>query len=68
VRRFLENPYMQYFCGNEYFEHKLPCHPTWLVRWRKYIGSAGAEQMLGRRSTWPNVLRSSPKLSSLRSI
>jgi len=46
VRRFIENPYMQYFCGNEYFEHALPCHPTSLVRWRRYIGHAGAEQML----------------------
>ena len=34
VRRFLENPYCQQFCGNEYFEHHLPCHPTsqvWLL-------------------------------------
>ena len=34
VCRFLENPYFQQFCGNEYFEHHLPCHPTsqvWLL-------------------------------------
>lgn len=46
ARRFLENPYWQYFCGNEYFEHELPCHPTSLVRWLKRIGKAGAEKML----------------------
>ena len=46
VRRYLENPYWQYFCGNEFFEHKLPCHPTSLIKWRQRIGSGGAEQML----------------------
>jgi len=46
VRRFLENPYWQYFCGNEYFEHEVPCHPTSIVRWRKRIGVKGAEKML----------------------
>ena len=24
VRKFVENPYYQYFCGNEYFEHSQP--------------------------------------------
>jgi hypothetical protein len=42
VIQFLENPYWQYFCGNEYFEYELPCHPTTLSRWRK--GSASKAQ------------------------
>jgi IS5 family transposase len=46
VERFLENPYWQHFCGNEYFQHKLPCHPTSLVRWRRHIGVKGAEAMV----------------------
>jgi IS5 family transposase len=46
VKRFLENPYWQFFCGNEYFEHDLPCHPTSIVRWRKRLGVKGAEKML----------------------
>ncbi len=46
VTQFLENPYWQYFCGNEYFEHELPCHPTTLSRWRKRIGIKGSEAML----------------------
>ena len=46
VKRFLENPYWQFFCGNEYFEHEVPCHPTSIVRWRKRIGVKGAEKML----------------------
>jgi IS5 family transposase len=46
VKQFLENPYWQYFCGNEYFEHELPCHPTTLSRWRKRIGIKGSESLL----------------------
>lgn len=46
VKRFLENPYWQYFCGNEYFEHEFPCHPTSIVKWRKRLGVKGAEKML----------------------
>lgn len=46
VEKFLENPYWQFFCGSEYFEHELPCHPTSLVRWRRRIGSDGMEKLL----------------------
>jgi IS5 family transposase len=28
VERFLENPYWQYFCGFEYFEHEVPLDPS----------------------------------------
>ena len=43
---FLENPYWQFFCGMEYFQHKLPCDPTSLVKWRKRVGAEGIEQLL----------------------
>ncbi len=43
---FLENPYWQFFCGMEYFQHKLPCDPTSLVRWRQRAGADGIEQLL----------------------
>ena len=43
---FLENPYWQFFCGEEYFQHQLPCDPTSLVKWRKRVGAAGIEQLL----------------------
>lgn len=46
VEKFVENPYWQYFCGLDHFVHKLPCHPTSLVRWRKRFGAKGAELML----------------------
>lgn len=46
VERFLENPYWQYFCGREYFEHRLPLDPTSLVKWRQRIGAERMEAML----------------------
>jgi IS5 family transposase len=46
VARLLENPYWQYFCGFEYFQHRLPLDPTTLVRWRKRIGPGGMEKLL----------------------
>jgi len=46
VEKFCENPYWQYFCGFETFQHQLPCHPTTLVKWRKRIGEKGIEKLL----------------------
>ena len=46
VARLLENPYWQYFCGFEYFQHRLPVDPTTLVKWRKRIGPRGVEKLL----------------------
>lgn len=46
VARWVENPYWQYFCGAEYFQHQLPCHPTSLTKWRNRIGEEGCEWML----------------------
>jgi len=46
VRRWVENPYHQYFCGEEYFQHRLPIDPSSLSRWRKRIGAEGAELIL----------------------
>ncbi len=28
VDKWVENPYWQYFCGEEVFQHEFPCHPT----------------------------------------
>jgi IS5 family transposase len=38
AERLLENPYWQYFCGFEYFQHELPIDPTTLVKWRRRVG------------------------------
>jgi IS5 family transposase len=43
---WVENPYWQYFCGAEYFEHEFPCDPSSLVKWRQRGGVAGIEQLL----------------------
>jgi len=46
VERFLENPYWQYVCGFEYFQHEFPLDPSSLVRWRRRVGSKGMEKLL----------------------
>jgi transposase, IS5 family len=46
VASWLENPYWQYFCGEEFFRHELPCAPTSLVKWRQRVGVTGVEQLL----------------------
>jgi IS5 family transposase len=46
VQRWIENPYWQWFCGCEYFQHELPCDPSSLTRWRKRLGPEGLETLL----------------------
>jgi IS5 family transposase len=41
-----ENPYFQYFCGEEYFQHRLPVEPPSLSIFRKRIGEKGAQRLL----------------------
>ena len=36
--RWLENPYYQYFCGEEFFCHHLPLDRSSLTRWRQRMG------------------------------
>ena len=38
VKRWLENPYWQYFCGETHFQTDFPCDATSLGIWRKRIG------------------------------
>lgn len=46
VARWVENGYYQYFCGEVFFQWKLPCHPTDFVLFRKRIGAKGVEKIL----------------------
>lgn len=46
VSRWVENPYWQYFSGRQHFEYKFPIDPSSMTRWRKRIGSSGAEELL----------------------
>jgi IS5 family transposase len=46
VAKWVENPYWQYFCGEETFQHEFPCHPTSLAKWRQRVGVDGVEKLL----------------------
>jgi len=37
-KRWLENPYFQYFCGEEAFRHALPFERSSLSRWQRRVG------------------------------
>jgi IS5 family transposase len=46
--RWAENPYWQYFCGEAYFQPRLPCDPTKLVQFRQLLDEAGATELLAQ--------------------
>jgi len=46
VQRWVENPYMQFFCGEQYFQHEPPIDPTTLGRFRRRLGEPGMKQLL----------------------
>lgn len=43
---WVENPYWQYFTGRKFFEHRIPIDGSNMSRWRKRIGTEGAEKIL----------------------
>ncbi len=53
VKGWTENPYWQYFCGEEYFQHKMPIHPTAMTKWRNRLGKSGKPE-----KTWLNCPKS----------
>ncbi|MCR5940300.1 IS5 family transposase [Ochrobactrum sp. XJ1] len=46
VARWVENPYWQFFCGFEFFQHEMPIDASTMTRWRKRIGPDGLQDML----------------------
>lgn len=42
---WVQNPYMQYFCGYGQFQHKFPCDPSDFVHFRKRLGEEGIEKI-----------------------
>jgi IS5 family transposase len=48
VERWSETPLWQYFSGMDYYEHRPPCDPTALVKFRKLLGEAGVEELLAQ--------------------
>ena len=41
VNTWLENPYWQFFTGEDYLQTELPIDPSSLTRWRQRIGEEG---------------------------
>jgi len=46
VEQWLQNPYWQYFSGENVFQWKFPVEPSDLVHFRKRIGIKGVEKIL----------------------
>ncbi|MGF6851296.1 hypothetical protein OKW29_000182 [Paraburkholderia sp. CI3] len=44
--RWAQDVCFQFFCGEEYFQPRLPCDPINLVRFRQALGEAGVEELL----------------------
>ena len=40
--RWVENPYFQYFCGEEFFQHRLVLDRSSLTRWRQRASGLAA--------------------------
>ncbi|MBN2876198.1 MAG: IS5 family transposase [Bacilli bacterium] len=46
VETWIENPYWQYFCGEEYFQTEFPIHPTSLTKWRNRLCEQDLQELL----------------------
>src|SRR5260370_9420507 len=44
--RWVENPYFQYFCGEEFFQHALVFDRSSLTRWRQRMGEDKLQALL----------------------
>src|SRR5207244_4279206 len=44
--RWVENPYFQYFCGEEFFQHALVFDRSSLTRWRQRMGEEKLRALL----------------------
>jgi IS5 family transposase len=45
-KRWVENPYFQYFCGEQFFRHQLVLDRSSMTRWRDRIGADKLELLL----------------------
>jgi len=46
VEQWIENPYWQYFCGEEYFQTEFPIHPTSMTKWRNRLKDSHLQELL----------------------
>jgi IS5 family transposase len=44
--RWVENPYYQYFCGEEFFQHRLVFDRSSLTRWRNRMGEQRLQALI----------------------
>ena len=44
--RWVENPYFQYFCGEEFFQHTAPFDRSSMTRWRQRMGEERLNALL----------------------
>src|SRR4029077_11257921 len=68
--RWIENPYFQFFCGEEFFQHRLPFDRSSLTRWRQRMGEAKLTALI--QESWSVATRTEamkPKdLARVRSV
>ena len=43
---WIENPYYQYFCGEEFFQHRLPLDRSSMTNWRQRMGEERLQGLL----------------------
>jgi len=43
---WVENPYYQFFCGEKYFQHRLPIQRSSMTHWRQRIGDDFFEKLI----------------------
>jgi transposase, IS5 family len=43
---WIESPYYQYFCGEEFFQHRLPLDRSSMTRWRNRMGEERLQTLL----------------------
>ena len=53
--RWLENPYFQYFCGEEVFRHELGFSRSSLSRWRRRLGAERLNALIPRKAVAAKV-------------
>ena len=46
VNVWIENPYWQFFCGEQQLQWEMPINPSSIPRWRKRIGKDGMNKIL----------------------
>jgi transposase, IS5 family len=44
--QWIENPYYQYFCGEEFFQHRLPLDRSSMTNWRNRMGEERLNALL----------------------